>query len=116
MLQSQLTPDVINELSTQVGASPQQTQVAEQGAISALLTGLAQNTQTPEGADSLYKALDVHDGSILNNIMGLVTGTAQAPDPSALSNSSCTVPACQEGFADRAPHRTTEGSGGCQDC
>lgn len=85
MLQSQLTPDVINKLSDQVGASPQQTQVAAQGAISALLTGLAQNTQTPEGADSLYKALDVHDGSILNNIMGLVMGTAHAPNPSALN-------------------------------
>lgn len=84
MLQSQLTPDIINELSGQVGASPQQTQVAAQGAISALLTGLAQNTQTEQGANSLYNALDVHDGSVLNNVMGLVTGKAQAANPSAL--------------------------------
>ena len=84
MLQSQLTPDVINELSNQVGATPQQTNVAAQGAISALLTGLAQNAQSPQGAESLSNALDIHDGSILNNLMGLVTGNAQAANPAAL--------------------------------
>ena len=87
MLQSRLTPDIINELSKQVGATPQQTQVASQGAISALLTGLANNTRTEHGANELHSALDIHDGSILNNLMGLITGNAKAVDPSTLNGS-----------------------------
>jgi hypothetical protein len=85
MLQSQLTPDIINELSNQVGATPQQTQVAAQGAISALLTGLANNTKTEQGANDLHSALDIHDGSILNNLMDLVTGNAQTANPNVLN-------------------------------
>ncbi len=85
MLQSQLTPDIINELSNQVSATPQQTQVAAQGAISALLTGLANNTKTEQGANDLHSALDIHDGSILNNLMGLVTGNAQTANPNVLN-------------------------------
>ena len=85
MLQSQLTPDIINELSNQVGATPQQTQVASQGAISALLTGLANNAKTEQGANDLHSALDIHDGSILNNLMGLVTGNAQNANPNTLN-------------------------------
>ena len=85
MLQSHLTPDIINQLSNQVGATPQQTQMASQGAIAALLAGLANNAKTEQGANDLHSALDIHDGSILNNLMGLVTGNAQAPNPNALN-------------------------------
>ena len=78
ILQGHLTDDVIKQLSQQTGAAPEQTMTAAQGIFSTLLSGLANNTATQGGAENLLSALDRdHDGSILNDVMGLVTGAAQ---------------------------------------
>jgi hypothetical protein len=78
MLQGHLTEDVINQLSQETGASPEQTQTAAAGIFSTLLGGLAKNAQSEQGASGILSALDRdHDGSILNDVMGLVTGAAQ---------------------------------------
>ena len=73
-LQAQLTPDVINQLSQQVGASPEQTQTAAQGVFSTLVGGLANNANSG-GANAILSALDKnHDGSVLDDVMGLISG------------------------------------------
>ena len=78
LLQGYLTPDVINQMSQETGASPEQTEVAAQGALSTLLSGFAKNAQGG-GAEGILAALDRdHDGSILNDVMGLISGSGQA--------------------------------------
>ena len=77
LLQSQLTPQVIGALSKQIRADEQTTASAAQGAISAMVGALSKNTKDPQGASGLLSALDRdHDGSALDNIMGLVSGAA----------------------------------------
>lgn len=85
MLQGYLTPDVINQMSQETGASPEQTQVAAQGALSTLIGGLAKNAQG-DGANGIMAALDRdHDGSVLDDVMGLIGGGGAASSASALN-------------------------------
>ncbi|MBL7815146.1 MAG: DUF937 domain-containing protein [Saprospiraceae bacterium] len=78
LLQGHLTEDVINQLSQQTGAAPEQTATAAQGIFSTLIGGLAKNASTEGGASGILSALDTdHDGSILNDVMGLVSGAMQ---------------------------------------
>lgn len=85
VLQGYLTPDVINQMSQETGASPEQTQVAAQGAISTLLGGLAKNAQGG-GAEGILGALDRdHDGSVLDDVMGLISGASQSNAAGALN-------------------------------
>lgn len=75
LLGQYVTPDTINTISQQVGASPEQTQSAIATALPALLGGLAQNTQTPQGAAALDQALERdHDGGLLDSLGGLLGG------------------------------------------
>jgi hypothetical protein len=86
LLKGQLTPEVIAQMSQQTGASHQETATAAEGVLSTLLGGLAKNAQTPQGASGILGALDRdHDGSILNDVMGLLSGGGQAASPSALN-------------------------------
>ena len=85
LLQGHLTPEVINQMSQETGAAPEQTATAAEGILSTLLGGLAKNAQGG-GADGLLSALDRdHDGSILDDVMGLVSGAGQANAPSAMN-------------------------------
>jgi hypothetical protein len=86
LLQSQIGGDVLKQLSGQVGANEEQTGAAVNGAFSALLNGLSKNIQTPEGASGLLGALDRdHDGSILNDLTGFLSGSAQSSNASSLN-------------------------------
>jgi hypothetical protein len=88
LVQGFLTPEVIAELSKKVGATPEQTQVAAEAGLHSILGGLANNAATPEGASGILGALDRdHDGSVLDDILGLVTGTAQVQNPNAANGS-----------------------------
>ena len=85
LLQGHLTPEIINQMSQETGAAPEQTATAAEGVLSTLLGGLAKNAQGG-GADGLLSALDRdHDGSILNDVMGLISGGGQATTPSAMN-------------------------------
>ncbi len=77
-LQQQLGPQTIQQLSSAIGADPASTSSAVSMALPALLGGLAQNASQPQGAASLDRALNDHDGSILDNLGGILGGGAAA--------------------------------------
>lgn len=85
LLQRHLDDNVVDQLSNQIGgANRQQTATAAQSIVSTLLSGLAKNASTPEGAASLNNALERdHDGSLLDNLMGLIGGQAAEQNPRA---------------------------------
>jgi len=87
LLHGQLDENVVSHLSNQIGgASHEQTATATQGIISTLLSGLAKNASTPEGAASLNNALERdHDGGLLGNLMGLFGGQV-APEQARAAN------------------------------
>ncbi|MEO8035099.1 MAG: DUF937 domain-containing protein [Acidobacteriota bacterium] len=74
MLQQNLGPDTIAQMSQQLGASPGATSNAIAAALPVILAGLHKNASDPQGAVSLDHALAAHDGSVLDNI-GSVLGT-----------------------------------------
>jgi hypothetical protein len=73
-IQQQLSPDVVRQMSEQLGADPAATSTAISSAIPALIGGLAHNASSPEGAADLSNALDAHDGGILGNLGALLGG------------------------------------------
>jgi Uncharacterized conserved protein len=75
LLQSQLSGNVLDQLSNQIGEEKEKTEVATSGIISMLTAALAKNAASPGGASALASALDTdHDGSILDNIGDLLGG------------------------------------------
>ena len=78
-LLGQLGPSAVQQISQQLGAPPGATQSAIQAALPTLLTALANNARTPQGAQALGSALERdHDGSVLNNLSGFLGGGAAA--------------------------------------
>lgn len=71
-LKQQLGPDTIQQISTQLGADPAMTSNAISVALPILLGGLGRNASNPDGAQRLDTALGAHDGSILNDLGGLL--------------------------------------------
>jgi len=82
LLQGQLSEGLLDQLSNQLGGTDkEQTQDAASGIISAMVSALAKNASTPNGADALANALERdHDGSILDDIMGYAGGSAAKPE------------------------------------
>lgn len=76
LLQGQLSSGMIDQLSQSLGGvEKEKTAKAATGITSILMGALAKNASSPEGASSLASALDRdHDGSILNDAVGMVTG------------------------------------------
>src|SRR5688500_12518311 len=75
-LRQQLGPDTIQQMSRALGADPATTSSAISMALPALIGGLSRNAANPQGAVALDRALGDHDGSILNNLGGLLGGGA----------------------------------------
>ena len=73
-VRQQLGPDSIQQISQTLGADPETTSRAVSMALPALLGGLSQNAAQPQGAAALDNALNAHDGSILDNLGGLLGG------------------------------------------
>ena len=60
-------------ISAQIGADPDKTRTAAQGAVPLLRGALHRNAQRPEGAEALNNALNRdHDGSVLDSLGDLV--------------------------------------------
>jgi len=78
ILQGQLSDEMVGQLSEHIGAEPQQTAQAATGIFGTLLGGLANNASSESGLASLGNALDRdHDGSILDDLAGMVGGMLQ---------------------------------------
>ena len=60
----------LGKLSSQLGVNENVVKLGLVSALPAILQALNKNTQTAEGAESLNKALEKHDGSVLNNLSG----------------------------------------------
>lgn len=76
-----LSDDVIVQLSKQVGAQdPNMVKRASQGIVEMLLDAINRSAQT--SGDGLMGALKKdHDGGILGNLMGILSGKTQASNP-----------------------------------
>lgn len=78
ILQGQLSDDVLGNISEHIGADKEQTATAASGIFATLLGGLANNASSEGGLSALGSALDRdHDGSMLDDIMGMVGGMVQ---------------------------------------
>ncbi len=65
----------LNNIAGQTGESPSATQAAVQALLPTLVGAVARNASTEQGASSLLNILDSdHDGSALDDIVGLVGG------------------------------------------
>ncbi len=75
MLMQQLTdPKVLDATSEQLGLDSSKLTPAISALLPMLIAGLTRNTQQPDGADSLFNALQRdHDGSVLDDIVGMIT-------------------------------------------
>ena len=106
-LMDQLTQVVVGQVTKEAAAKTGLSEgLAAQmmpAAMAMLMNGLKKNASTPEGAEALAKALDRHDGSLLNNvgkltddntladgqkILGHILGAKQGPATSALAKSA----------------------------
>lgn len=77
LLNEALSGNTVSQISQTIGADEGATANAIQAAVPLLLSGLAQNSQSEEGASSLLGALDRdHDGSILDDLGGFIAGAA----------------------------------------
>ena len=74
-LTQNLDGNAIQQMSQQVGASPEAVGRGVSAALPLLVSALAHNTATPQGAHALARAVDNdHDGSILDNLSGFLGG------------------------------------------
>ncbi len=87
LLQGSLSSGMIDQLSQQLGGEDKQkTAAAASGIVTTLMGALARNASSTEGAQALNNALERdHDGSILEDVMGMLTGQAQAGNASMLN-------------------------------
>lgn len=72
----------VAQISSGTGIESSLVNSAVQAALPHILGGLANNTSTPDGAESLNNALGQHDGSLLDNLgglAGLVLGGGEPP-------------------------------------
>jgi hypothetical protein len=87
LLNQALNGDAVNQLSQTLGTDQNTTSSAVQAALPMMLGALARNSATPEGASSLLGALDRdHDGSVLDNVAGLLNNAGAGSGSSILAH------------------------------
>ncbi|MFN0014250.1 MAG: DUF937 domain-containing protein [Saprospiraceae bacterium] len=87
LLQGQLSDDVLNQLSQQIGAPKEQTASAANGIFATLIGGLANNATSESGLSSLMTALDRdHDGSVLDDLVGMIGNMSQQGNAAGTMN------------------------------
>jgi len=75
LVNERLDDHAVSQLSQQLGVDPNTTRQAVPAALTALLGGLSHNAAQPAGAQQLLGALEKdHDGSVLDNLGGLLGG------------------------------------------
>lgn len=87
MFKQQMTGAVVNQMAQKVGlgGNEQQTTSAAQNVFTTLMGAVTKNAATPQGAESLNKALEKdHDGSVVDNLMSFLgSGPTQNVAPRA---------------------------------
>lgn len=83
LLQGPMKDLIINQVGQQLGlGDSKQTNSAVDGVLATLMNAISHNASTPEGAGGLMAALDRdHDGSILNDLGGFLSGAVQPQNP-----------------------------------
>src|SRR5262245_58013151 len=78
LVKGYLTPDVIQQVASNVGESNGATQKALAGVVPTLVAGLANTASTTDGLQQLMGLLDTgkYDGSALGNVKGFFSGGA----------------------------------------
>ena len=78
MLTQQLAGSAVSQISSKIGADTGMTSKAVSLAIPLLISAMARNSSTPEGAQALDQAIAKdHDGSIFDNLTGFL-GNSEA--------------------------------------
>ncbi|MEE9437697.1 MAG: DUF937 domain-containing protein [Saprospiraceae bacterium] len=85
--QSQLSGVLVDQMKNQFGIQDtQRAETAVEGTFTTLLNAISKNVATPEGASGLAGALERdHDGSILEDITGFLSGTRQPQNTNMLN-------------------------------
>lgn len=80
LLNGPIGQTVISNVANQLGMDERQASSAISVALPAILAGMQRNVQSQQGAQSLNNALNDtrHDGSLLENLGGLLGGNSQA--------------------------------------
>lgn len=79
LLKGDFGKQIISGISKQAGTTEEETNSVVGAGIPVLLGMLKNNASTPEGAESIKKALNKHDGNILNDMQGFF-GDKEAAD------------------------------------
>lgn len=80
---SQIDENSLQVISRQANVTPEKAQSALESAIPVLMSALAKNSSTPEGAASLQNAVATkHDGSLLDNL-GMLLGNREVEEDGA---------------------------------
>ena len=80
LLGQQQGGDAVGQISQMLGANQSMTSSAIQLALPMILSGLANNASTPNGAENLNTALEQdHSGGLLDNLMGYLGGGLSQP-------------------------------------
>ncbi len=86
-LTSQISGNALEGLSKQLGLDPNTTSTAISAALPMIVSALARNASTKEGASSLANALDKdHDGGILEDLSGFLGSPDNGPGPAILGH------------------------------
>ena len=87
MLKGQLGGQALEMIGSQIGADRSQVEKAMPAALGSLMTGLARNARSAEGAGALATALSKdHDGTILDNLSGVISAPEQGPGAGILGH------------------------------
>lgn len=79
MVLSQVTAPVVRQIAEKFGVSPNIAQAVVTMAAPMIVSALSRNAQDPQGAQAIAGAVERdHDGSILNDIMGLISNPSAA--------------------------------------
>ncbi|MBL8824082.1 MAG: DUF937 domain-containing protein [Planctomycetia bacterium] len=74
MIKNNMSSGMLNQLSSLIGASPEQTKAAAGAAVPSILAGMSKLSESRDGADRLSEILNNLDPSIIGNLDGMFTG------------------------------------------